>query len=275
MTLGGAVRELGRNEAERRRPQTLAPGHDHSVPVEGVSHVRASVAQKNGGRRSEGDRGQRPRDLRQEPFQGGGDLRPGRGHDDLRGAHRLSTVETDRVAVAVTGERPHGGTGSDGRRVQPRNQRVHELTQPTPQRVEGRRRRSPGLPLRARGGEHPADQASILRFELPETREGGENRETLVVAGVNPGEQRLAETLHCLLTEAAPEEGRDRLVTVLRSGGTNEIEAHAQLPRPGEQAASDHGKDPGGHRQHHPLWKRVQRSTMEDVDGPHLGVSSG
>ena len=72
----------------------------------------------------------------------------------------------------------------------------------------------------------------MLRLELPETREGRENRETLGVSGVNPGEQRLAETLHRLLAEPAPQEARDGLVAVLPPGGADEIEAHAQLARP-------------------------------------------
>jgi hypothetical protein len=93
----------------------------------------------------------------------------------------------------------------------------------------------------------------VLRLDGSESGEGGEDGQALGIAGVDPGEERLAETVHRLLPEPPAQEAGDRLVAVLLPPGTDEVEAHPQLARPGEEPASSERQDPRRHRQHHAL----------------------
>ena len=112
----------------------------------------------------------------------------------------------------------------------------------------------------------------MLLLEVAEARESGEDREPLGVAGVDAGEQRLAEAIDRLLPEPPPKERGDRLVPATVPTRDHEVEAHAELAGPGEEAAAGEGQDLRRDGQHHPLGKRVELPPVEDVDGAQVGV---
>ena len=90
--------------------------------------------------------------------------------------------------------------------------------------------------------------------------------------GVDAGQQRLAEPLDRLLPEPAAQEGRDRLVPAAVPARDHEVEAHAELAGPREEAAAGEGQDLRRDGQHHPLGQRVELPPVEDVDGAQVGV---
>jgi hypothetical protein len=89
---------------------------------------------------------------------------------------------------------------------------------------------------------------------------------------VNARHQRLPQTLDGLLSESAAQEGRDRFVAGLASARDHEVEAHPDLPRPGEQAAAQEGQHARGDREHHAFGQRMEPSAAQDEDLPALGV---
>ena len=90
VALRGPVRELRRDEAQRRRAQALGLRDDHAVAVQGVGHVLAPVAEEDRGRGRERDRGEGAGGVRHEPLESAGrSAAPARRRSPL-GAHRLA-----------------------------------------------------------------------------------------------------------------------------------------------------------------------------------------
>jgi hypothetical protein len=112
----------------------------------------------------------------------------------------------------------------------------------------------------------------VLAFEVAEPGEGRQDREPLGVARVDAGQERLPEPLDRLLPEPAPQERRDRLVPATVAARDHQVEAHAELAGPGEEAAAGEGQDPRRDGQHHALGKGMELTSVEDVDGPQVGV---
>ena len=191
---------------------------------------------------------------------------------------------TRRAATAapplVVSEKPsdrrldpvHAHARPQSTRVEPRDERLDQLDEPAAQRVERRGRLGAGRGLRPRRRPQPPHQAAVHPLQLPKAREGREDREPLGIACVDAGEQRLAQALHGLLPEAPAQERRDRLVAVAVLAGDQDVEAHAQLARPGEEAAREEGQDLRRHREHHPLGQRVELSPVQDEDRALVGV---
>ena len=65
-----------------------------------------------------------------------------------------------------------------------------------------------------------------------EARKQRANRESIDVAGMNAGEQRLGEIGHRLLTETAPDERADRFVRLVALRGDEQLRAHPKLAGP-------------------------------------------
>ena len=173
-----------------------------------------------------------------EPLEGGGDLRPRRGHDHPLRAHRLAALDGEREARRRSATREDGGLRPDPLPLEPHHERVHHLAQPPAQRVEGGGRLRPGRRLRARAP--PTSRGRGCRACASRSRKRGKVARIESRSGSPawmPGQQRLAEPLDRLLPEAAPQEGRDRLVPASVPARDHEVEAHAELAGPGEQAA--------------------------------------
>ena len=156
--------------------------------------------------------------------------------------------------------------------VEPKHERVDHLAQPAPQRVEDGCRLRAGLRLGPGRRPHSAHQAPVFLLEVPEAREGAEDREPLRVSCVDARKQRLAKAFDRLLAEAAAQEGGDRLVAVAAAAGDHDVESHPQLAGPGEELAVEERADLRRHREHHSLGQRVQAAAAKDVDRAVLGV---
>src|SRR6185312_5749781 len=87
----------------------------------------------------------------------------------------------------------------------------------------------------------------------------------LDVAGVDAAEEGLAEALQGLAAEAAAEEAADGLVARVGAAREDEVEAHAELAGPGEEAALREGEDAGRDSEDEALRQRVEDAALADV----------
>jgi hypothetical protein len=142
-------------------------------------------------------------------------------------ASTLAAFEPQLETVVAALDRDDRGARSQRGRLEPLDERRHQLRQTAAQRVEGRRRRFACSVLWP--SPRRSHEAAVRSFELAQAREGGEDREPLRVARVDPREERLPQAVDGLLPEAAAQERRDRLVVVSAAAGEHKIEAHAQL----------------------------------------------
>ena len=194
----------------------------------------------------------------------------GRGRDhDAAGFDALAAFEPQLETLVAALDRDDRGARSQRGRLEPRDERRHQLRQTAAQRVEGRRGARP------RGGSaspRRSHEAAARSLELAQAREGGEDREPLRVARVDPREERLPQAVDGLLPEAAAQERRDRLVVVPAAAGEHEIEAHAQLAGPEKSRLRSIGSTRVGTASSIPSGSACQLPPVEDVDLPLLGV---
>ncbi len=131
---------------------------------------------------------------------------------------------------------------------------------------------APRAAAAARCARRAADQAPVLLFELGELGEGGLEAERVDVAGVEAAEERLGQALERLAAEAAADEAADGLVRGVAPAGDDQVEAHAELARPGEEPALREREDAGGDGEDEALRQGVEDAALADV---HLAVLLG
>ena len=236
MPLGCAVGELRGDERASGAPPPLAARHDQAVAVEGMGDVLPAVAQGHGGGGCEGEGGQdlcRRRGERADEGGGGG---RGYGQDQRARGHHGAVGDGHGEAAPRPGQGAHGRPLISSVYRKALHERLHQLAQPAPEGVEGRTATRARCRSRA-GGPHPADEAAVPGLQVHEAREGGADGESLGIAGVDAGHERLAQALDRLLPEAPAHEGGDRLVARRPAAGQDEVQGHAQLAPPGEKAA--------------------------------------
>ena len=237
------------------------------MAVERVGDVLASIAEEDGGGGDEGDRRQQVGELAIEVREHDRRLRRrnGQDHGGRRGARAIGHPQ--RQAGAGAGHGSDGGLRPQRCRRQRRHQGLDERPEAGAERDEdaaearGPRGRAGGRPGR---GTKAAKEAAVARFDLRQPREGGPQRQALRVAGMDAGHQRLAEALDRLLTQTPPQERCDRLVA-FAAARDHEVEGHAQLAAPGEEAGAEEGSDPARDAEH-TFGQGVQPSPAEHVD---------
>ena len=107
-------------------------------------------------------------------------------------------------------------------------------------------------------GEHAVDQASALLFHLHKAREGCQNAHVIGIRSMDARNERLRDLFQTLATEPARDEGGEAFIALLLSARHEDLHAHAQLPRPGNERGLGHGPERGRHHQHHAFRQGVQ-----------------
>ena len=119
---------------------------------------------------------------------------------------------------------------------------------------------------------HRPDHAARLAFHLQETRHGCRQAEVVRVRRVDPADQRLGHALQGLAAESARDERAQALVCPLRPARQYQIQGHAQLARPGEQARRHQRPELRRRQQQEPIRQGMQPAVVHHVRAAVLVV---
>ncbi len=104
----------------------------------------------------------------------------------------------------------------------------------------------------------------MVRLHRLEAGEGADQAQPVGVARVDPGDEGLGDLLQGFVAEAAPDEVTQGLVPH-PTPRQRQIQTHADLPRPGQEAAAGERQELGGDHQHGPLGQGMQVPVAQDV----------
>ena len=142
--------------------------------------------------------------------------------------------------MAMALESVHAVLEQRGTRRKPRRERRDQLRHSVPECHEETPARSARAFLRRLPGRPPEPQhdGPLAPLELAEARHRRREGKVVGIGRVDAGDQRLGDPLERLAAEPPAHEGAQALV-VGHAPRQDEVEAHAELSRPGEQSRPD------------------------------------
>src|SRR5207253_2079054 len=109
----------------------------------------------------------------------------------------------------------------------------------------------------------PEDDRALLLLELGEARHRGREAQVVGIGGVDPGDERLGDTLEGLPAEP-PSHERAQAFVVGDPAGQDEVERHAERARPGEEPGGEKRREPRRGQELPPVGQRVQAPSVPD-----------
>jgi len=254
---------------KRRGAEASVCGTNHAVARRGgVRDVLAAVAEEARRRTTRTDRGEDPGGPGHEALEGRGDLGPGRRRSPGP-APTVAPPWTASEKPPFARETPYTAVFVRSAPLEPH----HEARPPSRAAPPAASRRPAGAfaPAPASGRASPSSRARGRRAS-PRSREGGgtlaRDREPSGSPEWMPASSGSPRPLDRLLPEPAADERGDRLVAATISRrGDDEVEAHAELSAPREEAALREGQTFVGTASIIPSGRGWSFRRWEDVDG--------